>query len=250
MRIAVLNDIHGNLPALEAVLPEVRRERVDQIVIGGDLVVGPMSREVLARLVDLDIPVRFLYGNAEVAVIQAMHGTMPSTVPERYREWIRWTAEQLHPEYDALLASWPKTITLDVPGLGAVLFCHGTPRDENEIITQVTPEDRVLPVLEGVTARVVICGHTHMQYDRTIGRTRIVNAGSVGMPFGDPGADWLILGPDVRLRHTEYDLSAAAARIRATAYPGAEEFASKYVLDPPTAAQMLELYGGVQSRTV
>jgi len=248
MRIAVLNDIHGNLPALEAVLAEVRRERVDQIVVGGDVIVGPMSREALAELTALDIPVRYLFGNCEVAVMQAAAGKLPASVPEKYRSWISWTAEQLHPEYDALLASWPKTITLDVPGLGDVLFCHGTPRDENEIITQVTPEDRVLSVLEGVTARVVICGHTHMQYDRMIGRTRIVNAGSVGMPFGDPGADWLLLGPDVQLRHTDYDLTAAAARVRATTYPGAEEFASKYVLDPPTAAQMLELYGGVASR--
>ena len=248
MRYALLSDVHANLPALEAVLPEVRRERVDQIVIGGDVIVGPMSREVLAGLTALDIPVRFLFGNGEVAVMQTTAGQLPASVPEKYRSWISWTAEQLHPEYDALLASWPKTITLDVPGLGDVLFCHGTPRDENEIITQITPEDRVLPVLDGVTARVVVCGHTHMQYDRMIGLTRVVNAGSVGMPFGDPGADWLLLGPDVQLRHTDYDLAAAAARVRATKFPGAEEFASKYVLDPPTAAQMLELYGGVQSR--
>jgi putative phosphoesterase len=248
MRIAVLSDIHGNLPAFEAVLPEVRRERVDQIVIGGDVLVGPMSREVLTELVNLDIPVRFLYGNCEVAVMQAMADKLPSTIPEQYREWIRWTAEQVRSDYETMLASWPKTITLDVPGVGDVLFCHGTPRDENEIITQVTPEDRVMSVLEGVAARIVVCGHTHMQYDRMIGRTRVVNAGSVGMPFGEPGADWLLLGPDVQLRHTDYDVREAAARVRATAYPGAEEFASKYVLNPPTAAEMLELYSGVQAR--
>src|SRR5918911_4086660 len=113
MRIAVLNDIHGNSPAFEAVLPEVRRERVDQIVIGGDALVGPMSREVLTQLVNLDIPVRFLYGNCEVAVMQAMADKLPSTIPERYREWIRWTAEQVRSDYGTMLASWPKTITLD-----------------------------------------------------------------------------------------------------------------------------------------
>jgi hypothetical protein len=129
------------------------------------------------------------------------------------------------------------------PGMiGEVLFCHATPRDKNEIFTRLTPEERLLPVFEGLETSLVVCGHTHMQFDRTIGSVRVVNAGSVGMPFGEPGADWLLLGPDVQLRHTAYDLTNAAERIRATDYPQAQDFAARNVLQPPSEAQMLEVF--------
>src|SRR5437588_8834280 len=152
---------------------------------------------------------------------------------------MRWTAEELR-EYHSLLASWPKTLRLDIWGLGDVLFCHGTPRDDNEIFTKLTPEERLLPLFEGLN--VVVCGHTHMQFDRMIGRARVVNAGSVGMPFGEPGADWLLLGPDVELRHTSYDLAQAAQRIRGTPYPQAEDFAARNILQPPTEADTLQAF--------
>jgi predicted phosphodiesterase len=123
-----------------------------------------------------------------------------------------------------------------------VLFCHATPRDENEIFTRLTPHERLLSVFDGLNASVVVCGHTHMQFDRIIGGTRVVNAGSVGMPFGEPGADWLLLGPDIQLRHTSYNLTAAAERIRATAYPQAQDFAARNVLQPPSVAEMLKTF--------
>jgi diadenosine tetraphosphatase ApaH/serine/threonine PP2A family protein phosphatase len=153
---------------------------------------------------------------------------------------MRWQAQQLHPEAHDLFRDWPMTCRVDVLGLGEVLFCHATPRHENEIFTSRTPEERLLPVFEPLKVPLVVCGHTHMQFDRRIGGTRVVNAGSVGMPFGEPGADWLILGPGVELRHTSYDLDKAADRIRATPYP--EDFAERYVLKPPRAAEMLELF--------
>src|SRR5262249_27594859 len=155
------------------------------------------------------------------------------------REAVRWTAEQLRPEDARLLAGWPNTLRLAVPGLGEVLFCHGTPRSDTEIFTRLTPEDRLTPVFEGLDVPLVVCGHTHMPFDRMVGRTRVVNAGSVGMPFGEPAADWLLLGPDVRLRHTPYDLPRAAERIRDTTYPQAQEFAARYVLHPPSEGEML-----------
>jgi len=125
---------------------------------------------------------------------------------------------------------------------GMALFCHGTPRDENEIFTRLTPEDRLAPIFEKLDADLVICGHTHMQFDRAIGGMRVINAGSVGMPFGAPGADWLLLGPNIELRHTDYDLEKAAQRIRATNYPDREEFASKFVLHPPEEEPMLKAF--------
>ena len=127
-------------------------------------------------------------------------------------------------------------------GLGEVLFCHATPRSDEENVTRLTPPERVRPALDGVAQRVVVCGHTHMQYDRTVDDVRLVNAGSVGMPVGPPGAYWLLLGPDVTLVRTDYDLDAAAARVRATAYPQAAEFASRNVLAPPSEEEILRAF--------
>ena len=250
MRVAVLNDIHGNLPALDAVLSDVRDARVDRVIVGGDVVPGPMTRETFQTLASLEIPVDYLYGNGETAVRAAMDGRDHPAVPEMYRPLLRWTARHLESEYGAFLAGWPKTQHLSIDGIGDVLFCHGTPRDENEVFTRLTPDEMLGPMFDGVTAALVVCGHTHMPFDRRIGAIRIVNSGSVGMPFGPPGADWLLLGPapgesprsDVVFRHTDYDLEAAAARIRATDYPDAENFAAQYVLNPPTEARMLEIF--------
>jgi len=122
------------------------------------------------------------------------------------------------------------------------LFCHATPRNENECFTRLTPEARLLPIFDDLRVSLVVCGHTHMQFDRMIGGTRVVNAGSVGMPFGEPGADWLLLGPDIQLRHTSYDLSKAAERIRRTRYPQAQDFSDRNVLQPPSENEMLALF--------
>src|ERR671912_760440 len=146
MRIAALYDIHSNLPALEAVLDEVRVAAVDQIVVGGDVVPGPMPREALALLLGLKIPVQFIYGNGELAVLAQIGvadadavtywgTTTDEPLPEPHRSILRWTAEQIHPQYDKVLKSWPKTCRIKVAGSGDVLFCHGTPRSETEIFT-------------------------------------------------------------------------------------------------------------------
>lgn len=251
MRVAALYDIHGNLPALEAVLAEVRGADVDLVVVGGDVLPGPMPRETLACLEGLEIPVRYLRGNGDRAVLEEKAGLDPG-VPESVRAALRWTADQLGADHERWLASWPETLEAAIPGLGEVLFCHATPRNDSELFTRLTPEDRLRPVFAGVGAVLAVCGHTHMQFDRTIGTTsgtlRIVNAGSVGMPFGEPGADWLLLGPGVELRHTPYDLDRAAERIRGTDYPQAEEFASRDVLQPRSEAEMLDLFGRAELR--
>ena len=248
MRVAALYDIHGNLPALEAVLHEVREAGVDQILVGGDVVPGPMVSETLSALRHIEIPVVWILGNSEVAVLAQMRGLDPGPMPETAREVVAWAAQELSGEHESLLSSWPRLFRLHVPGIGAVLFCHGTPRHENEIFTRLTPERRLLPLFENLAVDVVVCGHTHMPFDRVIGGVRVVNAGSVGMPFGAPGAYWLLLGPGVELRHTHYDLSKAAARIRQTSYPQAEEFAAQNVLQPPTEAVMLEILGRAELR--
>jgi putative phosphoesterase len=248
MRVAALYDIHGNLPALEAVLREVGQESVDRIVIGGDVVFGPMSRGALQCLLEVNLPVDFIQGNAEVSVLAEVTGTEhKQPLPESIRHVLRWEAEQLR-GYTPVLASWPMAVRHRIPGLGNVMFCHATPRDENEIFVRSTPEDVLEPIFAAVEADLVVCGHTHMQFDRAIGPVRVVNAGSVGMPFGTPGAYWLLLGLGVELRHTPYDLQSAAARIRESPYPQAEQFAANNVLQPPSEAAMLEMFTKVALR--
>jgi predicted phosphodiesterase len=258
MRVAALFDIHGNLPALEAVLEDVRQADVDRIVVGGDIVPGPMPRETIKRLLEVERPVQFVHGNGELAMLAQMAAgetgevsywgtTSGNPPPEPVREVYRWTAWQLQPEYEAVLASWPKTLRMEIAGLGAVLFCHSTPRSETEVFFRLTPEEPLLPIFEGLGVAVVVCGHTHIQFDRMVGKTRVVNAGSVGLPFGETGAFWLLLGPEVQLRRTEYDRVGAAERIRATDYPQAEE-AAEGILQPPSEAEIVEQFARVELR--
>jgi predicted phosphodiesterase len=248
MRVAALYDIHGNLPALDAALNDIRRIGVDCIVVGGDVLPGPMPRETMARLLESEVPTQFIYGNGDLAILAQMKASDPRTVtywgtsggaplPEQFVELFRWTGREVR-EYQGILESWPLTTTVEIDGLGEVLFCHATPRNETEIFTRVTPEERLLPVFAGIDASVVVCGHTHMQFDRMVGRLRVVNAGSVGMPFATTGADWLLLGPGIELRKTRYDLTAAAESFRKTGYPMVEEMAVRYILNPPTEAEL------------
>jgi putative phosphoesterase len=248
MAVAAVYDIHGNLPALEAVLEDIRLAKVDRILVGGDVLPGPMPRETIECLLNLDLPAQFIHGNGDREVLARMRGIETGGVPEKFPGVIDWTAQQLQPEHERLLASWPSTLQLDIEGLGTVLFCHATPRNDTEIFSRNTPEGRLLPVFAGVQADVVVCGHTHMQFDRKVGATRVLNAGSVGMPFGQPGADWLLLGPSVEFRHTSYDLARAAARIRQTGYPQAEDFVQHNILQPPSEKDMLEAFSRVELR--
>jgi diadenosine tetraphosphatase ApaH/serine/threonine PP2A family protein phosphatase len=125
---------------------------------------------------------------------------------------MEYVRERLSPGALAFLAALPLTETIEIDGLGSVLFCHATPRNDEEILTRISPDERWRAALDGVDAGMVVCGHTHIQFDRLAGGTRLVNAGSVGMPYErEPGAYWALLGPDVDLRRTEYvpgDLSA------------------------------------------
>ena len=242
MRIAALYDVHGNLPALEAVLAEVRRAEVDRVVVGGDVLPGPMPRECLALLRGLEVPIAAIRGNGESAVLAEWAGS-DSGVPEAVRQMIRWTAGRISPADLEVVAGWPATLELELPKLGRVLFCHATPRSDHETFTCETPEEELLPVFADVQADVVVCGHTHMPFDRTIGGIRVLNAGSVGMPFGRTGADWLLLGPGVQRRHTDYGLEQAAERLAATEYPDASAFAERHVLHPPSEEEMLAAFG-------
>ena len=224
MRVAALYDVHGNLPALESVLAEVAAERVGTIVCGGDVVGGPFPAEVLDRLARVP-GVRFVRGNADREVLDGTDGYGVDREVER---------ERIGRERLALVRSWPLTTELDVEGLGRVLFCHAVPSSDDPIFTRITPDEDVIELVGRTDANVLVVGHTHVQFDRVLPTgLRVVNAGSVGMPYeGRRGAFWALLGPEVELRRTEYDVEAAAALVRESGAQGADEHARR-LLEPP-----------------
>ena len=242
MRIAALYDIHGNLPALEAVLQEVHSIGVDLIIVGGDLLPGPMPNECADLIRSQKTPVQALMGNGEREILDLRSGGDGMAIPERFRDSVRWVAETLRPEHEEYISSWPATISVPISDSTDVLLCHATPRNDVEVFTKLTPEEVLQPVFEFTRESVVVCGHTHMQFDRVIGQHRVVNAGSVGMPFGEPGAYWLLIDSELSHRKTEYDMHAAAERVQRTNYPLAKDFAERNIQNPPTEADVLELF--------
>jgi putative phosphoesterase len=233
MRVAALYDVHGNLPALEAALAEVDEVGVEAVVSGGDLLLGPQPAECLERL--RERRAIFIRGNCDRVVT----GDGGSDWGDPWIDRIRWTAKQLTDEQLEFVRSWREIVTLDVDGLGEVLFCHGSPRSDEEIITTITPPKQLDPMLDGVQESVVVCGHTHVHFDRRLGDRRLVNAGSVGLPYeGEPGiACWALLGPDVELRRARYDVQLAVHALDATGYPDADGAVRGFLLEPSSAEE-------------
>lgn len=249
MKIAAISDIHGNLPALETVLTEIEREAVDEMIVCGDVIAGPMPAEVCARLRALSIPTRYILGNAETWLIRHLEGQPINAFSPRGNEETVWYAAKLSENAMAWIRTWEMRVALDIPRLGGVLFCHATPQNNMDVFTAETPEEKAMPFFEGVTAKLVVCGHTHMQYERTIGEIRVCNTGSIGMPFGAPGAHWLLLEDGkIEFRQTAYDREAAAKLIRATDYPAAEEFATGNVLSVPSKEEALAFMGALEAK--
>ena len=232
VRVAALYDIHGNLPALTAVLAEVDSLGVDAIVVGGDVASGPMPVETLDALRERDA--LFVRGNADRVLDLRGANDGEAWVQARY-----WVAAQLGEERLAFLAGLPLDLTLDLGALGRVRFCHGAPGSDELTITRLTPDERLRGLLAGVDERVVVCGHTHLQFDRTVDGIRVVNAGSVGAPYeAEPAAYWALLEGDVDFRRTDYDVEGALAEIAASGYPRAGD-ASLYLLPDPERPERL-----------
>lgn len=242
-RIAVLSDIHGVLPALEAVLDEPDVRTADRIVLAGDIAAGPQPVETLDLLTSLGERVLWLRGNADrELVILAGGGEIENRIPIS-----SWAAAQLRPDQVELLAGLPLTTQLDVPGLGRTVFCHATPRDDAEVVLVDSSLDRWMEVLDGLDPAVstVVCGHTHMPYLRLARRRLVANPGSVGMPYGGAGAHWALLGDGVgvSLRCTNFDVAAAADRIGAeSGYPGGAEWADYFLRSRASDADALRLF--------
>jgi putative phosphoesterase len=214
LRVAALYDVHANVPALEAVLAEVERESVDTILFGGDLTWGPQPHEALSLVRSLP-NTRFARGNCD-------------------REPDEWERSSLSEEELAFLQGLPARQVVD-----GVLYCHATPRSDEEIVTPATPDEEVAASLAGVEEGTVVVGHTHMQQDRRIGGVRWVNAGSVGLAYeGELVACWvLVVGGEVQLRKTPLDVDRVADAFRQSAWPRADEFLRENVLETVTREQ-------------
>jgi putative phosphoesterase len=236
-RVAALYDVHANLPALEAVLAERDVQTADVVLVGGDAVVGPFPCETLDALLGLGERAVFIRGNTDRVLGEA-------ATDDPWADRNAWVRDRLGDERVATITAWPDTLALEVEGLGRTLFCHGSPRSDMEILTRLTPPERLRRILASAAAAdVVVCGHTHVQFDRRFEGKRLVNAGSVGMPYeGEPGARWALLGPDVELRRTAYGIEAAAERVRASGFPGADEFAEEYVLTSYSAEEASQTF--------
>jgi putative phosphoesterase len=207
VRVAALYDIHGNLPALEAVLDEVE---ADLVVVGGDVAPGPQVAECFERLEALDVAVRWVLGNGDREELDADQ------------------LERFEPTVE----------------LGTVLFCHGSPRSDEEMITQITPPERLRAMLEGIGADVVVCGHTHHQFELELDGKRVINAGSVGLPYqGDAAAFWLLLDDDgIELKRTAYDTAAAVELFRAL--PELDDSVHASLVEPISAAAIAQEFEG------
>lgn len=241
MRVAVLADIHGNLPALDAVLRDIEQAGVDVIVLNGDMTTGPMPAETLDRLTDLGERAVWVHGNCEREVVAAYDGEPNADLPDHVAATTAYTASQLDLKHRNLIADLPLSVNLEVDGLGSVRFCHATTRNDTDIVLVDSPIQRFVDGFAETDEATVVLGHTHMPFDRLAERRRFVNPGSVGMPYGRTGAFWALLGPDVVLRRTEYDLDAAARmlRIKAPDYPGLAEFVARNVLAVHSDAEVL-----------
>jgi putative phosphoesterase len=232
VRVAAISDIHGNLPALEAVLADIEREGVDEIVVAGDTISGPWAAECFDLTAEADA--RIVRGNADREVIERS---------DRFGLLAPWSADRLGASRLASASDWPLTLELGVEGLGSVLLCHSTPASDEPIYTRITPDEELAAYFADAEADVVVCGHTHMQFDRVLSSgLRVVNPGSVGMPYeGRRGAYWAMLGPGVELRRSDYDVEACVAAIQVMGAPVDEQLLA-YLLDPPSSQEVTELF--------
>ena len=241
--VAVLSDIHGVLPALEAVLAEPDVAAADRIVLTGDIAAGPQPVQVLDRLLGLGDRVIWVRGNADRELAALARG-QDIEIPD---EITPWAADQLSPAHADWLAGLPHPVTLEADGFGPVLFCHGTPRDDEEVVLADSRLDRWADVLAGLPEEVttVVCGHTHMPFTRLAHRKLIINPGSVGMPYGRAGAHWALLsGGAVSMRRSGFDAARACADITARSfYPDAAQWADYYLHARASDAEALAVFG-------
>ncbi len=243
LRVATIADIHGNLLALEAVLARLEAESVDAIVVAGDVASGPQPAETVERLMSLE-RARFIRGNGDREAVQAFDEHWPfDPADDHSRKDASWFAHEITRAHRDFLAEFEDQIVLPVEGLGDVLFCHGSPGSDEQMMTSLTPELALRRMLAGVEQRTVVCGHTHVQFDRAVDGFRVINAGSVGMAYqGRRGAFWVMLGPRIEFQRTDYDYEQGAQQILASNYWAADNLVREIILKPPDPREVEEFF--------
>ncbi|CAG9297858.1 metallophosphoesterase family protein [Celerinatantimonas diazotrophica] len=250
MAIAALYDIHANLTALKAVLEEIKKYPVKLIVIGGDVIAGPQPLETLELLKHLTTPTHFIRGNAESELLRYCNGEHANGLSAKADEVTKWVAKQLKPDHLQFISRWLPYVELNDATWGDILFCHASKRSDIEIVTRLTSAEKLNTIFQDVHIPTIVCGHTHMQFDKTVAAKRIINAGSVGMPFAKPGAQWLLLSEQVNLMHTDYNIHQAAAHIQQTTYPQREAFIKENILTTPSEEQALEVLSALEQKQI
>jgi predicted phosphodiesterase len=197
------------------------------VVVGGDAVPGALARQALERLDGLAVPVRWVRGNGEREVAAAAAGGGSASASEDpAARTAEFTATELGADRASALGELPLTQMID-----GVLFCHASPRRDDEMLTRLSPRERWSEALAAIDASLVVGGHTHQQDDRVVETVRFINAGSVGLPYeGDGDARWLWIDDGVpELRRTAYDHLAAGTRMLDTGYPDADSIAGSLI---------------------
>ncbi|MDD9149072.1 metallophosphoesterase family protein [Sporolactobacillus sp. CQH2019] len=245
MKIAALYDIHGNFPALKAVLNELESIKPDWTVIGGDMVSGPMPVQTLECLLDLQkrTKIKFIRGNGDREVVEAARGRKLEQLSEQGRKTQRWAANELTDKHLEFLANLDSSAVIQMENAGEVLFCHATPESDEQIFTPLSPRKRLETLFARVDQPIVVCGHTHMQFKIELEKTHVINSGSVGMPFANqPGAYWLLIHSNgIEFKQTQYDFERAAGEIRKSNCPTAENFIKNNLLHIPDEKESMVL---------
>jgi len=235
-RVAVVSDVHANVAALTAVLADIAAAGADLIVSCGDLTWGSHPDQTIALMRGLGSRALFVRGNGERAVLEISAGGRTAESPRHAWVPARHSGSSLE-----FVAAIPFSVVIEITGLGPVRFCHGSPRSDTEVVTPATPAERFAQLCAGVSEQVLVTGHTHLQFDRRVAGRRSVNPGSVGLPYhdGEPGtAYWALLGPDVALRQTRYDITAALEAGPDAGDPAAEKI-TELLMSPPSPGEIM-----------
>jgi putative phosphoesterase len=243
MRLALIADIHGNLPALDKVLTELDRDGVDQIVCLGDVAVGPQPVETLERLRELGCPT--IMGNWDACMLGEAPG-VDGELAEMLVDACTWSASQLSTAQREYMQGFQDTLELRLDAEVTLLAFHGSPRSFDDEIYATTPDEELESMLAGHEASVFAGGHTHFQLFRRFGESVVVNAGSVGQPFRrrrrgvmrlSPWAEYCIVAYDsgslaIELRRTAVDVDALIGTTRRSGMPHSERWAELWSPEP------------------
>lgn len=242
--VAVLSDIHGVLPALDRVLAEPAVADAELIVVTGDHTWGPQPTEVLDRLAALGDRAVLVRGNADRELLQMSRGVDVGLADDPLSVW---GAAQLTAAHQRMLEAMPEQVTIEIDGFGPVLFCHATPRDDEEVVLVDSRLERWAEVLADLPedVRTVVCGHTHMPFLRLVDGRLLVNPGSVGLPYGRAGAHWAVLaGGTVSMSRTLIDPGALVREVVARSeLPGVAQWAEENLRRPAGDVEAMAAFG-------